>query len=114
MLTVPNLMHQNSNTDLIEEGAATGDILSQVAGFDNSSVDMNNKNGTTNANVSIENDPLGQTLWRFRLTDSDFFQQYQEEQRRMKEEIERQRALMKAPKLKPYKPEVKVTSKEEI
>lgn len=53
---------------------------------------------------------LSQTLWRYRLTDSDFFQRYQDEQKALKEEIARQQAEMKIVKPKAYKPIIKVAS----
>ena len=53
-------------------------------------------------------------MWRFRLTDSDFFERYLEDQKRMKEEISRQEALMNIVKPKPYVPQLIVKSQEEL
>ena len=53
-------------------------------------------------------------MWKFRITDSDFFVKYMEEQARMKAEIEKQKQEINKVKLKPYVPELKVTSQKEL
>lgn len=50
------------------------------------------------------------SMWKFRITESDFFVKYMEEQAKIQEEIERQKAEMYIVKPQPYKPVVKVTS----
>ena len=67
-------------------------------------------------NLDVPNGSLPKdmhAIWQYRLTDSDFFFRYQEEQKRLKDEYERQKAAQNS-KLKPYRPDAKKATEREI